>query len=604
MHLRKINASTQSYLTIAVLLAILIVVLLLPANGYPQGLNLNGLLAVDYYSTVTSNKTLGQMATGETSGLIQRYSISGSGVVLSPKISSYSANIGLTDSTYKNNPYEGASTKVSRNTLTYSLQMGMIPTLTPINLFAQRNVIGTEGAADLVSDTYSLGWSTTLRTQTSIRLTLLQIGSEYKDPENPRDTRIRIATIGLTQNLSSGFLTTNYQFTDSLVTDKKLGQDTTSNVHSYSIRGETRLSPTLFLSGNATYFPKGSFFTPGVTTTAETTGEIGLLHQTETRLTQAANYVFRKSEGGGTQRDAVTYNMNYNPIGKTDYRTDVAYSSSNSEQSNTNEYRLTGGINHRPFYGLSISSNLVLNQLNVTGITENRMDRVGALAGINYYKLFDLFNMNTNYTADLSYVFSNQSGADGGLITQTASMGLASRNLESAQIITSYTFLLRNNLIIKTENRQEQSVHFEVRSTNTRNLQLQAAANYSNVLKYGDAFVFDSRAEYNLWAGTGTAIGYKFSNFPSATNSQDSQVYMIEAIHQRYFTRRLGMNLIIHGEREELRYTEKNKVTLNTTFNYMIGKITLNLEFREDYTKYPESVYNIQSYFVKASRPF
>lgn len=602
MHLRKINAATRLYL----IFAVIFVVLLLPAKGQPQALNLNGLIAVDYYSTVTHNKTRGQeAATGTTSNLVQRYIISGSGDILSPNFSSYSASIGLTNSTYNNNPPAGESTKINRNTLTYGLQMNLIPTITPITLFAQRNVIGSDNGTDLIYDTYSLSWSANIRTRTYLRATLLQIGTQYDDPKNPRDTRIRIANIGLTQNLNNGFVSASYQFTDSLVRDKKLGQNTSSKVYSYSIRGENRLSPTLFVSGNATYFPKGSFSTPGVTVTPETAGELGLLNQTEMRLTQAVNYTFRKAEGGGTRRDVVSYTMNYNPLGKTDYRTDVLYSSTNSIESNANEYRITGGINHRPFYGLAITTNMVLNHLDVTaGTTENRTDRVGALAGINYYTLLDMFNLNTNYTADVSYVFSNQAEAEGGIITQVATVGLASRNLVATQILTSYSFLHRDNYIVKGENRQEQSVHFEVRHNYTRRVLLQAAANYSNVLHYGDTFIFDSRAEYSISAGTGVAAGYKFSNFPSATNSQDSQLFFVEAIHQRYLTRRLSMNLTAHGEREELRYTEKNKGTLTAALNYMVGKITINLEFREDYTKYPESVYNIQSYFVKASRPF
>lgn len=605
LHLWKIDAGIRSYLTFIVLTAVLFVVLLLPANGYSQGLNLNGLLAVDYYSTDTSSKVLGRKTpTGTTSSLTQQYVVSSSGVILSPNLSSYSASIGLTNSDYKNKPPAGETTKVARDTVTYNLQMNLLPTIAPINLFAQRNVLGTENAADLISDTYSIGWSKTLRTQTALRTTLLQIGSEYDDPDSPRNTRIRIATIGLIQNFNSGFAAANYQYSDTLVEDKKVGTNTTSNVHSYSLRGENRLSPTLFISGNATYFPKGSFSTPGVTATPETTGELGLLQQTETRLTQSVNYNFRKTEGSGTKRDAATYNMNYNPIGKTDYRTDLLYSTTHSVMSDTNEYRFAGGINHRPFYGFAISTNLVLNHLDVTGQAESRIDRVGAMAGLNYFKSLDLFNLNTNYSTDASYVFSSQQGGEGGVVTQTATIGLAARNLETTQILTSYTFLLRNNYITQGEDRQEQTVHSEIRSNFTRRVQLYASANYSNVLKYGDTFVFDTRAEYNLWAGTGIAAGYKFLNFPRATNSQDSQLYLIEAIHQRYFTRRLGMNLTVHGEREDLKYTQKDKITGTTTFNYMIGKITLNFEFREDYTKYPESVYNIQSYFVKASRPF
>ena len=564
-------------------------------------LNLNGLVELDYHSTVTTIKNVGEKSESRTSDFLQRYVISGAGVIVDPRLASYSASIGITDSVYRSEPFAGESTKVGRDTLTYSLQMGILPTRFPVNLFAQRNMISTENAPDLISDTYSLGWYTTIRTQTTLRATLLQIGTEYDDPTNPRNTRIRIANLGLSQNFSTGSLSANYQYTDFLVTEKV--KETSSTVSSYSIRGETRLTPTLFLNGNVTYFPKGAFAAPGITTTSETTGEIGLLHQVE-RFTQSGNYTFRKTPGGEIERDTISYNMNYRPLGKTDYRTDALYSSTASQQSDTKEYRVAGGINHRPFYGLSITTNLILNHFNVSGITESRTDRVGMMAGVNYYKLLDLFNLNTNYAADYSTILSNQDEAEGSIFTQTASLGLQTRTLETAQVLGSYTFLVRQNNIVPTDNRQEQTARLEAISSYFKGWLLHASTSLSNVLDYGDTFILDTKAEYFPAAGTTLAGGYRFSNFPSATNSQDSQLYFVEGSHYRYLTRRLNLNLMAHGEREDLQYTEKKRATLTSVFNYQLGKVNINLEFREDYTKYPESVYNIQSYFIRASRPF
>ena len=155
-----------------------------------------------------------------------------------------------------------------------------------------------------------------------------------------------------------------------------------------------------------------------------------------------------------------------------------------------------------------------------------------------------------------------------------------------------------------TDNRQEQTARLEAISSYFKGWLLHASTSLSNVLDYGDTFILDTKAEYFPAAGTTLAGGYRFSNFPSATNSQDSQLYFVEGSHYHYLTRRLNLNLMAHGEREDLRYTEKNRATLTSVFNYQLGKININFEFREDYTKYPESVYNIQSYFIRASRPF
>ncbi len=527
--------------------------------------------------------------------------VNSSGVIVDPRLASYSAGIGISDSIYRNKSAAGESTKIGRDTITYNLQMNMLPTRFPVNFFAQRNMMGVENAPDLLSDTYSIGWSSTLRTQTALRLTLLQIGTEYEDPDEPRDTRVRIANLGLSQPFKTGFLATNFQYTDYVVTT--LDQETQSKVNSYSLRGENRLSPFLFLNGNVTYFPKGSFFTPGITTTAETTGDIGLLNQVE-RFTQSGNYSFRKTEGGDLERDTVSYGMSYRPLGKTDYRGDAVFSSTAGQQTDSKEYRMVGGINHRPFYGLSITDNIIFHHFDISGLNENSINRIGNIVGVNYFRLFDLFNLNSNYSADYSTVMSDESGSSGNILTQTASAGIQSRTIQAAQIMASYTLVFRNNTIVPTDDRQEQTVRVEAHSNYFNRFRLRASSGFSDVLDYGDTFTFDTRADYSFGFGTQFGGEYKLVNYPGVADSQDAQIFIMEGSHTRNITWRLGMNFNIRGEREEQKTVDRDRLILTAMFNYHIGKVNLNLELREDYTKYPDSVYNIQTYFVRASRPF
>ena len=597
--MRLLNIELWKNLSVVIAAGILL--LIIPIDVQSQALNLTGLIALDYHSSVTLSDIADQETTSRVSDLLQSYMISSSGVIVDPRLASYSANIGISDSVYKNKPASGESTKVNRDTVTYSLQMNMIPTRFPVNVFAQRNMMGIENAPDLLSDTYSVGWSASLRTQTALRMTLLQIGTEYQDPNEPRDTRVRIANLGLSQPFRTGFLSSNFQYTDYLVTTKD--DKTQSKVSSYSMRGENRLSPFLFLSGNVTYFPKGGFFTPGITTTAETTGDVGLLNQVE-RFTQSGNYSFRKTEGGDLERDSLSYSMSYRPLGKTDYRGDAVYSSTGSELTDSKEYRLAGGVSHRPFYGLSITDNIILHHFDVSGINTNKIDRIGNMIGINYFKLLDVFNLNSNYSADYSTVFSDDENADGNIFTQTASIGAQSRTLQAIQLMTSYTFLIRNNSIVPTDDRQEQMLRIEAQSVYFKKFALRASSSFSDVLDYGDTFTFDTRAEYSYGFGTRLAGEYKLSNYPGTTDTQDSQLYIIEGNHFRNITWRLGMNLTLRGEREELKFTNRDRLIMTAQLNYQLGRVAINFEFREDYTKYPESVYNIQTYFVRASRPF
>ena len=424
----------ESWKNISLVVATGILLFLNPLDAQSQLLNLSGLIAVDYHSTITLSESAGQETTSKVSDLLQSYMVSSSGVIVDPRLASYSANIGISDSVYRSSPAAGESTKVGRDTITYSLQMNLMPTRFPVNVFAQRNMLGIENAPDLISDTYSIGWAATLRTRTALRATLLQIGTEYDDPADPRDTRVRIANLGLSQSFRTGFLATNFQYTDYLVSTKD--EKTQSKVNSYSMRGENRLTPFIFLSGNVTYFPKGSFFTPGITSTAETTGDLSLLNQVE-RFTQSGNYSFRKTAGGDLRRDAISYNLSYRPIGKTDYRGDAVYSSTGANQIDSKEYRLAGGISHRPFYGLSITDNIILHHFTVSGINDSKSDRIGNMIGINYFKLLDVVNLNSNYSADYSTVFSDYTNASGNILTQTASAGIQSRTLQAVQIMSS-----------------------------------------------------------------------------------------------------------------------------------------------------------------------
>ena len=597
--MRLLNIELWKSLSIVIATGILL--FLNPLDAKSQALNLSGLIALDYHSTVTLSEIADQETTSRVSDLLQSYMISSSGVIVDPRLASYSANLGISDSVYRNKPAAGETTKVGRNTITYSLQMNVLPTRFPLNIFAQRNMLGIENAPDLISDTYSVGWATTLRTRTALRATLLQIGTEYDDPAEPRDTRVRIANLGLSQSFRTGSLATNFQYTDYIVTTKE--EKTQSKVYNFSMRGENRLSPFLFLSGNVTYFPKGSFFTPGITTTAETTGDIGLLNQVE-RFTQSGNYTFRKTAGGDIERDSLSYSMSYRPLGKTNYRGDALYSSTGGPQTDSREYRLTGGISHRPFYGLSITDNIILHHSDVSGSSDSKIERIGNMIGINYFKLLDIVNLNSNYSADYSTVMSDDENAGGNIFTQTASVGLQSRTLKPVQIMSSYTFLIRTNSIVPTDNRQEQTARIEAQSNFFKRFNLRASSSFSDVLDYGDTFTFDTRAEYSYGFGTRLAGEYKLANYPGVANTQDSQIYIIEANHSRNITWRLGMNLNLRGEREELKFTERDRLIMTAQLNYQIGRVTLNFEFREDYTKYPESVYNIQTYFVRASRPF
>ena len=296
--------------------------------------------------------------------------------------------------------------------------------------------------------------------------------------------------------------------------------------------------------------------------------------------------------------------MSYRPLGRTDYRGDAVYSSTGGQQTDSIEYRLGGGINHRPFYGLSITDNIILHHFDVSGINDSNINRIGNIVGINYFKLLNLFNLNSNYSADYSTVFSDDTNASGNILTQTASAGIQSRTLQAVQLMASYTLLLRNNNIVPTDDRQEQTLRLEAQSLYFKKFNLRASSSFSDVLDYGDTFTFDTRAEYSYGFGTRLAGEYKLTNYPGQTDTQDSQLYIIEANHSRNITWRLGMNLNLRGEREELKFTDRDRLIMTAQLNYQIGRVALNFEFREDYTKYPESVYNIQTYFVRASRPF
>ena len=78
-----------------------------PFEVQSQVLNLNGLIALDYHSSVTSSEAAGQKTTSRVSDFIQSYSIVSSGVIVDPRLASYSASLGISDSVYRNKPATG-----------------------------------------------------------------------------------------------------------------------------------------------------------------------------------------------------------------------------------------------------------------------------------------------------------------------------------------------------------------------------------------------------------------------------------------------------------------------------------------------------------------
>ena len=111
------------WINLSIIIATGIILFLIPNDVLSQALNLSGLVALDYHSNVTLSEVANQESTSRTSDLLQSYVISSSGVIVDPRLASYSASLGISDSVYRNKPATGESTKVGRDTVTYSLQM-------------------------------------------------------------------------------------------------------------------------------------------------------------------------------------------------------------------------------------------------------------------------------------------------------------------------------------------------------------------------------------------------------------------------------------------------------------------------------------------------
>jgi hypothetical protein len=540
--------------------------------------------------------------------LIQRYQLGLSGVVWDPRFASYTATIGFQDSVDRTDPFIGSTTKVNRDTLTYSLQMNLFRVRWPVILYAQRNIINTDTAGNLVTDTYSLNWILSLRNLPTLRVTLLQLGTDFEDENsaNSRETRMRLANIGLGYQTDRTNLDFTYQVSNFLV--RSPAAETESTVNSYTFRGDSYLRPGLFTHAHLIYFPKGSVFAPGLTTVSETTGGLGVLHQVP-RFSQAANYEFFDTSGTDLERHTLAYNANYRPLGKTDYHGNLVYLTSNYPGNDTSEYRLSGGFNHRPFFGLSLTGTVLVNHSESSGLLDTTRDRLGTNVGVNYFRPLTYFHFNSGAAFDYGIVTSDLDAEQGQIWTATALMGLTTRTLQTTQINGTYTFLHREDTVTHTDNRDEHAVHLGILDSTFPRLVLKGGLD----LQYtdskdtgidGTSVILDTRADYYVLLNLNTAVGFRYSDFPQSSGTQDVKTYFAEGRYLAMLIRNLNMTLLAHWDRDSYDFIERDRYLLSSLLVYQLGKITTSLEYRHEMTKYPQTEYTVESVFVRATRPF
>ena len=574
-----------------------------PASTWAR-VQLNGVLEVEY-GIIDIRTRVGEVEQKATNRqILQRYQLNLSGDILDPRVATYTLSLGFQDSSYRADPFVGQSQLVTRDTLTYSLLMNWFPVRWPLQLFAQRNIIGTEKEGDLITDTYTVGWILGFRNLPVLRINWIQINTDFQDPASPRKTRVRILNLGLSRRFVQSSLSLGYQQTRYHL--ESPGEESNRTVHTYTFRGEKTFSPSLSAFAHAVYYPRGTAFVPGVSTFSETIAGFGVHHRVG-RFRQQASYDFYRSAGTDVIRHFVGYSAVYRPRGKTDYRADVVVTDTEAPTQNTLDYRVSGGIVHRPFYGLSLTGNLLLNHTRNTNQETTRRDRLGLSGGVNFFRGLDQVNLTTGYLLDLTLVQSNRPEEEGRVWTHTASLGIQTRTLTWAQIGVSYALLLRDNTINPVDDRQDHTWHIGLLSTAIPRAVLRASGDVTYTRSFGfrgTTTILDSRIDYFPIPGLETRAGIRYTDNPQYAGTLDFTTYLLEARYLRQLTLRTHLTLTGHWDRDAFETYDKDRYFLSGLLQYRLGKILFSLDGRIEEIRYPDNEYRVQSLFARLSRPF
>jgi hypothetical protein len=234
---------------------------------------------------------------------------------------------------------------------------------------------------------------------------------------------------------------------------------------------------------------------------------------------------------------------------------------------------------------------------------------------INYNRPWQLIQYRASYQVAYGVSDTQPTGFSSRDLTNTISLGLDNTNTQVLHVglSTTYSDIQRIADSVKSEQSTyviqvvADSTYFKELILRGDRLALRAAANYSDSSGFGvngRTESGDLAANYNTLIGLSVNAAYRIEDYPNELRL-DRQSVSLQVQYITYLVSNLNLLLSVRDIYEDNRFREDvNLLEENATLNYLIGKLTLGLQYQEVNTQTSGNQYGTRSVMARASRAF
>lgn len=591
-------------------------------------LNIGGSLNVNYNRSTTFSKTdLGSTSTSINS-FGQQYNIGLFGDFY--RLGNYRADVTWLDQVVN---LEDANQKNRFNVTDYRLSMGLFPLWSPLNLSREQIVRKTDLEMGGVSATTkdrvdSMGANWVINSARLPRLVLNYQQSELK-PDTGNKLTTRAASAYTDATMGATHVAAGYQFSESDISGPD-SKPTTS--HGINLDANSQLTTSLsfiaFGRYTSTHLPESALPVSQTTTGASAPG-ISFFQE----RSYGTSLVYRPPlywwDG------LVSYNYSENPFfndfksqsvlgganlrynEKTDSAFGARYLNISITDSTINSESADASLNYRPIFGLTtgLGGNAGLTSVHTTGTENTDSLFQHYLYNINYSRPWQLIQYRASYQIAYGVSDTQPTGFNSRDLGNSISLGLDNTNTQIVHVglSTTYSDIQRIADSVKTEQSTyvvqlaADSSYFKELIMGGDRLALRAAANYSDTSGFGvegRTKSGDLAANYNTVIGISVNATYRIEDYPKELRL-DRQSVTVQVQYVTYLISNMNLLLSVKDNYEDNRYrSDINLLEENLTLNYLIGKLTLGLQYQEVNTQTSGDRYGTRSMMARASRAF
>lgn len=589
-------------------------------------LNIGGSLNVNYNRSTSFSRTDLGSTSNTINSLGQQYNVGMFGDLY--RLGNYRADVTWMDQVVD---LVDANQKNRFNVTDYRLSMGLFPLWSPLNLSRERVERKTDlqiaGLSTTTRDRVdNMGANWVINSARLPRLVLNYQQTELKsDAGNKFTTRSASAYTDTTMGATR--VAAGYQFSES---DTTASSPTTSQGVNLDVNSQLTTSLAFVAFGRytsthlSTSLPVSSQTTtgasvPGVSFFQERSFGTSLIYRPPlywwdglVSYNYSENPFFSDFKSQSILGGA---NLRYNE--KTDSAFGARYLNISITHSTINSESADASLNYRPIFGLTTGlgggAGLTSTRTSGAGNTDSLFQHYQY--NISYSRPWQLVQYRANYQIAYGVADTQPTGFSSRDLGNSVTLGLDNTNTQIVHVglNTTYSDIQRIADSVKTEQTTylvqlaADSSYFKELIMMGDRLGLRAVATYSDATGFGvegRTKSGDLDANYNTVVGFSLSATYRIEDYPKELRL-DRQTFTVQAQYTAYLISNVNLLLSVRDNYENNRYRANiNLLEENVTLNYLIGKLTLGLQYQEVNTQTSGNQYGTRSVMARASRAF